>query len=144
MAISLAYMKWQYYFHSNVCNIYTEHELLKKVFVQPHLNAHQACWLQRLAKLILKVHYVPGVDNVPADMMSSFNQHVENETEHLAGRHSIADASVACDVRTWLILVTKYVDFDDCIATTVEGLFREQPIAYFGCIKCGASHIDLG
>ena len=65
-AIYLVCMKWRHYLHGNVCNIYTDHEPLIYNFVQPHLNGHQACGLERLAKLNLKVHCAPSVDNIPA------------------------------------------------------------------------------
>ena len=92
----------------------------------------------------MKVHYVPGVDNVPADVLSRYNQHVENESGQPAGRHSLADVSVARAVRTWLSVVASHVDFDECVAAAVEGLSRGLPLASFGCTKCGASHMDLG
>ena len=70
MAIYLSCMKWQHYLQGYVCNRYTDHEQLIYIFVPPHLNACQAFWLEHLAELTLKVHYVPGMDNVPADMLS--------------------------------------------------------------------------
>ena len=70
MAVYLACMKWRHYLHGNVCHVYTDHEPLTYIFVLPHLNARQACWLDRLAELELKVHYVPGKDNVAADVLS--------------------------------------------------------------------------
>ena len=56
----------------------------------------------------------------------------------------MADASVAHAVRAWLSVVAKHVNFDDCVAAAVEGLFRGLPLASFGCTKRGASHMDLG
>ena len=37
-----------------------------------------------------------------------------------------------------------HVNLDECIAAAVEGLSRGLPLALFGCINCGASHLDLG
>ena len=48
-------------------------------------------------------------------------------------------------VHAWLGVVTKHVNFDECIAAAVDdGLSRGLPLASFGYTKCGASHIDLG
>ena len=95
-------------------------------------------------RINLKVHYLSGVDNLSADVLPRFNQLVKNKAGQPAGGHSIADASVACTVRMWLSVVAKYVNFDDCVATAIEGLSRGLPLASFGCTKCGASHMDLG
>ena len=48
--------------------MYTDHKPLKYIYVQPHLNAHQARWLERLAELDLNIVYKPGVENVAADV----------------------------------------------------------------------------
>ena len=92
----------------------------------------------------MKIHYVLGVDNIPADVLSRFYQYVKNEAGQPAGRHSMAGACVACAVCMWLRVVAKHVNFDECIAADVEGLSRELPLASFGYTKCGASHMDLG
>ena len=114
MAIYLACMKWQNYLHGNLCNVYTDQEPLIYIFMEPHLGARQACWLEHLVKLNLKVHSVPSVDNVATDVLSRFNQHVKNKAGQPVGRHSMVDASVACDVCTWLSVVAKHLNFDYC------------------------------
>ena len=35
------------------------------------------CWLECLAELDLSIVYKPGVENVAADVLSRFGQHVE-------------------------------------------------------------------
>ena len=72
MAVYLACMKCRHYLHGNVCHVYTDHEPLTYIFVEPHLNARQARWLECLAELDLKVHYVPGKENVAADVLSCY------------------------------------------------------------------------
>ena len=72
MGVYLGCMKWRYYLHGNVHHIYTDHEPLVYIFVQPHLNARQARWLEHSAELNLEVHYVPGKDNVVADVLSRY------------------------------------------------------------------------
>ena len=64
------------------------------------------------------------MDNVPADLLLRFNQHVKSKAGQPAGRHSIADASTVCAVCKWLSVVAKHVNFDKCIAAAVEGLSR--------------------
>ena len=72
MGVYLGCIKRRHYFHGNVCHIYTDHEALVFIFVQPQLNACQACWLERLAELNLEVHYIPEKDNVVADVLSCY------------------------------------------------------------------------
>ena len=69
MGVYLGCMKWRHYLHGNMCHIYTDHGPLVYIFVQPHLNARQARWLECLAELSLEVQYVPGKDNVAADVL---------------------------------------------------------------------------
>ena len=40
---------------------------------------------------------------------------MEGEDGQLAGRHSLADASVACEVGVWLAVVAKHIGFEDCL-----------------------------
>ena len=56
----------------------------------------------------------------------------------------MADASVAYTVCTWLRVVAKHVNFDECTAAAVEGWARGLPLVSFGCTNCCASHMDLG
>ena len=56
--------------------MYTDHKPLKYIYVQPHLNARQARWLEWLAELDLNIVYKPGVENVAADVLSRYGCHV--------------------------------------------------------------------
>ena len=56
--------------------MYTDHESLKYIYVQPHLNARQARWLEWLAELDLNIVYKPVVENVAADVLSQYGCHV--------------------------------------------------------------------
>ena len=71
--------------------MYTDHEPLKYIYVQPHLNACQACWLERLAELDLNIKYKPGVENVAADVLSHYGCHVEETGDISSAKHSLAD-----------------------------------------------------
>ena len=42
--------------------MYTDHEPLKYIYVQPHLNARQARWLEQLAELDLNIVYNFSLD----------------------------------------------------------------------------------
>ena len=72
MGVYLGCMKRRHYLHGNVCHIYTDHEPLVYIFIQPQLNARQARWPERLVELNLEVHDVPGKDNVIADVLSCY------------------------------------------------------------------------
>ena len=65
-------MKWPQYLHGNKCTVYTDHEPLKCIYVQPHLNAWQARWLECFAELDLSIVYKPGVEYAAADVLSRF------------------------------------------------------------------------
>ena len=77
MTIFKACMKWRQYLHGNKCTIYTDHEPLKYIYVLLHINAHHTRWLEHLAELDMSIVYKPGVENVAADVLSRFGQHVE-------------------------------------------------------------------
>ena len=64
VAILKACMKWHQYLDGNKCTICTDHEPLKYIYVQPHLNARQAGWLEHMAELDLSIVHKPGVENV--------------------------------------------------------------------------------
>ena len=49
---------------------------------------------------------------------------------------------VARAVRDWLHMVAGHVGFDECVAAAVETLSTGIPLAFFGCNKCGATHLD--
>ena len=76
MAIFKACMKWHHYLHSAKCIVYTDHKPLKYIYVQLHLNARQACWLERLAELNLNIVYKPGVEKVAADVLHRYGCHM--------------------------------------------------------------------
>ena len=40
---------------------------------------------------------------------------MEGKDGQLAGKHSLADASVTCEVRAWLANVAKHVGFEECV-----------------------------
>ena len=63
MSIFKACMNWRHYLHGAKCTVYTDHEPLKYIYVLPHLNAHQVCWLQQLAELDLLMGRVCVVDH---------------------------------------------------------------------------------
>ena len=90
IAIFKACMKWRHYLHGAKCAIYTNHKSLKYIYVQPHLNTHQAGWLERLAELDLHIVYKPGVENVAADVLSWYGCHVEQMGDISSVRHSIS------------------------------------------------------
>ena len=72
MGVYLGCMKWRHYLHGNVCHICTDHEPLVYIFAQSLLNARQAHRLERLVEVNIEVHYVPGKDNIVADVLSRY------------------------------------------------------------------------
>ena len=52
------------------------------------------------------------LDNIVADMLSHYGQHVEGTDGQAEGKFSLADASVAHSAHAWLAVVAKHVGFD--------------------------------
>ena len=57
---------------------------------------------------------------------------------------SLVDVSVARSVHNWFAVVAKHVGFDECVKAAVESLSKGFQLASFGCIKCGATHLNSG
>ena len=121
-AMHLACMKWRHYLYGNVCHVYTDHEPPTYIFVSPHLNTRQAHWLEHLAELDLKVHYVLWKENVAVDVLSRYGQHVDGADGLRTGSYSLADAMVSCAVHEWLGVVAKHVSLDECVGAASEAL----------------------
>ena len=86
--------------------------------------------------------YKPGVENVAADVLSHFGQHVEQELDVSIGKYSLADMDVALAVCAWLHMVAQHVCFDKCIAAAMVTLLMGLPMASFGYCKCSATHLN--
>jgi hypothetical protein len=61
---------WRQYLMGAHCNIYTDHNSLKYIFIQADLNMRQSRWLELIKDYDLEVHYHPGKANVVADALS--------------------------------------------------------------------------
>ena len=86
--------------------------------------------------------YKPGIENVAADVLSRFGQHVEQLNNVSISNHSLTDVDIARTVHDWLQVVAKHVCFDECVATAVETLSTGLPMASFGCSKCEATNLN--
>ena len=102
LALYLACMKWRHYVQGRVCTVYTDHQPLVYIHTQPHLNARQARWLERLAEFDIKIVHRPGAENIAADVLSRYGMHVEPDTAVPSTLHCVADVGVERAVRTWL------------------------------------------
>jgi hypothetical protein len=61
---------WRHYLLGNVCNIFTDHKILKYIFTQPELNMRHHRWLELIKDYNLQVHYHLGKANIVADALS--------------------------------------------------------------------------
>ena len=95
-----------------------------------------------MAELDLKIVHRPGKENVPADVLSRYAQHVEGESGD-GVLHDMTNADVDFAVRTWLRVVAPHLDFERCVASVADGLARGFPVASGPCSKCGITHADL-
>ena len=71
------------------------------------------------------MHYVLGKENVAADVLSRYGQHVDGAGGLHTGLYSLADAMVSRAVCDWLSVVAKHVSFDECVG------------AVSGALSCG-------
>ena len=71
--------------------MYADHKPLKYIYAQPHLNARQARWLERLAELDLDIVYKPGVENVAADVLTRYGCRVWNSDDVSIDKYSLTD-----------------------------------------------------
>jgi hypothetical protein len=60
---------WRHYLLGNVCNIFTDHKILKYISIQPEHNTRQRRWLELIKDYNLQVHYHPGKANIVADTL---------------------------------------------------------------------------
>ena len=84
-------MKRRHYLHGTKCTVHTDHDLLKYIYVQPHLNARQARWLERLAELDLNIVYKPGVENVATDVLFHYRCHMEEQGDISSDKYSLTN-----------------------------------------------------
>ena len=92
------------------------------IFMQPHLNDWQARWLEQLAKFDLKIAYVPGKENVAADILSRYGNVVDAEHVDPSTLHSLADPSAEQAVWMWLAIVDWHIDFASSVAGAISSL----------------------
>jgi hypothetical protein len=69
-AVVHALKNWRHYLIKNKCEIYTDHKILKYIFIQPDLNLRQRRWLELVKDYNMKIYYHPGKANVVADALS--------------------------------------------------------------------------
>jgi hypothetical protein len=66
---------WRHYLMRKRCELYTDHNSLKYIFIQLNLNLRQRRWLELIKDYDLSINYHPGKANVVADA-SSQRSHV--------------------------------------------------------------------
>ena len=60
LAIVHALHKWRHYLHAQHFTIHTDHQSLRYIQTQPHLNGRQARWVEFLAEFDFTIEYKPG------------------------------------------------------------------------------------
>jgi hypothetical protein len=96
---------WRHYLLGNVCNIYTDHKILKYIFTQPELNMRQRRWLELIKDYNLQVHYHPGKANVVADALnrkSHYNSLIVKDfhLSHLLHPVVLHNITIDCSLRS--------------------------------------------
>src|SRR3954466_4784506 len=65
-----ALKQWRHYLLGNRCEIFTDYQSLKYLFIQPDLNLRQQRWMETVADFDLGISYTPGKANVMVDALS--------------------------------------------------------------------------
>lgn len=97
-----------------------------------------------MAEFNIKVTYRPGVENIPADILSRYGMSVDEGGNVPTTLHRLADPSVEAHVREWLCVVASHIKFAECVTGAVEALSRGLNMASYPCNKCGGAHLDVG
>ena len=118
LAIVRACGKWRCYLQGQNVLIYTDHEPLKYLQTQPHVSSRQARWLEKLSELHFRICYIPGKENIPADVLSRYQVAPAPATQ----LHDLADVNVATVVSKWLAVVAPHLQLQTCIDATRASL----------------------
>ena len=112
------------------------------MYIQPHLNACQAQWLEGLAELDLQIIYCPGVQNINSDILSRYGQSIEGGNAVVA-QNSLGDLRIVQLVQTWLSVVAPHVHFQHCCEAAKVGLECRNKLVSFPFPKGRAVCCDL-
>ena len=77
------------------------------------MSSRQARWIQQLAELSFDVCYLPGKDNIPADILSLY-QHFKPVVDPVA-MHDIDDVTLHPYLQDWLRLFAPPITLAQCI-----------------------------
>ena len=90
----------------------------------------------------MEIVYVPGRDNVAADVLSRFGFERDEVGTSPAARYDAGDASLRGTLVDWLHCVMPHVNFDMCVAAARTGLAASRTLKSLCCKKCHAVHLD--
>ena len=85
--------------------VYTDHEPLKYLYSQPNISSRQARWLEKLSELQLEVVYLPGRDNIVADVLSRYGHERGSSSAIPVAHYDLADVSLHPRLCEWLRVV---------------------------------------
>jgi hypothetical protein len=71
---------WHHYLIGRKFVLMTDHNGLKHLFDQPHLNSKQARWLDFLSEYDFEIRHIKGKENKVADALSRSMQVIHMET----------------------------------------------------------------
>ena len=69
-AVVFALKIWHHYLYGEEFEVYSNHKILKYIFMQRDLNMRQRRWMEFLEDYDFTLHYHPGKANVVADALS--------------------------------------------------------------------------
>ena len=75
-----------------------------------------------MAEFDLKIEYIPGKENVAADILSCYGKVVDAEHVDPSTLHNLVDPSVEQAVQAWLAIVAPHIDFASYVAGAVASL----------------------
>ncbi|KAF8106703.1 hypothetical protein N665_0135s0046 [Sinapis alba] len=80
-AVVFALRIWRSYLYGERIQVFTDHKILKYLFIQPDLNLRQRRWMEFVADYDMQILYHPGKANVVAGALSRRKVDVDFEKE---------------------------------------------------------------
>nr|GEW39348.1 putative reverse transcriptase domain-containing protein [Tanacetum cinerariifolium] len=87
-AVVFALKIWRHYLYSTKCTVFTDHKSLQYFLDQKELNMRQRRWLVLLADYDCEIHYHPGKENLPSQILEAQTKAIKEENikaENLRG-----------------------------------------------------------
>ena len=135
LAVLQCVKRWRPYLHGRRFKLYTDHEPLLSLHMQPGLSPRRLRWLEQLQEFDIAFVHVPGRDNVVPDTLS-------RPPVDSADLHDVAEPHVQSELRKWLALVAPDATLADVTAAATQSLAAGRTVCAIRCPHCTHLHVD--